>query len=127
HGLRHPRVTLGSRICQRVFHPPPKAIGHSIVCHDQNFTVIGVMPPQMTSPQDTDVWVSLMRRSDNPAWIDRSHHPMMFVWGQLKPGVTVDQARSEMKTIAARLEKAYPVTNKGETIVVTDVHDNLVV
>src|SRR5580765_1263278 len=67
-----------------------------------------------------------MRRSNNPAWMDRSHHPMMFVWGQLRLGVTVDQARSEMKTIAARLEKAYPETNKGETIVVTPLLENLV-
>src|SRR5437764_14095939 len=51
---------------------------------------------------------------------------MMFVWGQLKPGVTVDQARSEVKTIAAQLEKAYPETNKGETIVVTPLLENLV-
>src|SRR2546429_2122226 len=121
-----PVAIISDRIWQRIFNRSPKAIGQSIVLHDQNFTVIGVMPPQMTSPQDTDVWVSLMRRSDNPAWIDRSHHPMMFVWGQLKPGVTVDQARSEMKTIAAQLEKAYPETNKGETIVVTPLLDNLV-
>src|SRR5580765_8560271 len=67
-----------------------------------------------------------MRRSNNPAWMDRSHHPMMFVWGQLRLGVTVDQARSEMKTIAAQLEKAYPETNKGETIVVTPLLENLV-
>src|SRR5436190_6864766 len=121
-----PVVIISDRIWQRVFNRSPKAIGHSIVLHDQNFTVIGVMPPQMTSPQDTDVWVSLMRRSNNQAWIDRSHHPMMFVWGELKPGVTVDQARSEMKTIAAQLEKAYPETNKGETIVVTPLLENLV-
>src|SRR5438552_2471619 len=121
-----PVAIISDRIWQRVFNRSPKAIGQSIVLHDQNFTVIGVMPPQLTSPQDTDVWVSLMRRSDNPGWIDRSHHPMMFVWGQLKLGVTVDQARSEMKTIAAQLEKAYPETNKGETIVVTPLIDNLV-
>src|SRR5205823_4963996 len=121
-----PVAIISDRIWQRVFNRSRKAIGQSIVLHDQNFTVIGVMPPQMTSPQDTDVWLSLMRRSNNPAWIDRSHHPMMFVWGQLKLGVTVDQARSEMKTIAAQLEKAYPETNKGETIVVTPLLENLV-
>ena len=49
----------------------------------------------------SDVWLSLMRRSNNPAWLDRSHHPNMYVWGKLKTGVTVDQARAEMKTIAA--------------------------
>ena len=36
---------------------------------------------------------------------------MIYVWGKLQPGVTVDQARTEMKGIAARLEKAYPDTN----------------
>ena len=36
---------------------------------------------------------------------------MIFVWGKLKPGVTVDRARAEMKGIAARLEKTYPDTN----------------
>src|SRR6201982_1476520 len=121
-----PVAIISDRIWQRVFNRSPKAIGQSIVLHDQNFTVIGVMPPQMTSPQDTDVWLSLMRRSNNPAWMDRSHHPMMFVWGQLRLGVTVDQARSEMKTIAVQLEKAYPETNKGETIVVTPLLENLV-
>src|SRR5881398_1190813 len=121
-----PAAIISDRIWQRVFNRSPKAIGQSIVLHDQNFTVIGVMPPQMTSPQDTDVWLSLMRRSNNPAWMDRSHHPMMFVWGKLQPGVTVDQARTEMKGIAARLEKAYPDTNGQETAVVTPLLENLV-
>src|SRR6184192_2462885 len=84
------------------------------------------MPPEMTSPQDTDIWFSMMRRSNNPAWMDRSHHPMIYVWGKLKPGVTVDQARAEMKMIAARLEKTYPDTNKGVYAVVTPLLENLV-
>src|SRR5437773_10459764 len=109
-----------------MYNADPGVLRRSITLHDQNYAVTWVMPPQLTSPQDTDVWLSLMRRSNNPAWMDRSHHPMMFVWGQLKFGVTVDQARSEMKTIAAQLEKAYPETNKGETIVVTPLLENLV-
>src|SRR5205807_7861863 len=87
---------------------------------------VGVMPPQMTSPQDTDAWFSLMRRSNNPAWMDRSHHPMMLVWGRLKTGVTVEQARTVMKGIAARLEKAYPDTNAKVGVVVTPLLENLV-
>jgi putative ABC transport system permease protein len=67
-----------------------------------------------------------MRRSNNPAWMDRSHHPMIYVWGKLKSGVTLAQARTEMKAIAARLEKTYPDTNGNETAVVTPLLDNLV-
>jgi len=101
-------------------------LGRSITLHDQNFTVIGVMPPQVTSPQDSDVWLSMMRRSNNPTWMQRFIHPMIYVWGKLKPGVTLEQARSEMKTIAARLEKAYPETNGKETAIVTSLLENLV-
>src|SRR5881398_302382 len=121
-----PVVVISDRLWRRAFNRDPAAIGRSINLHDQSYTIVGVMPPQMTSPQDSDAWLSLMRRSNNPAWMDRSHHPMMFVWGKLKAGVTVDQARTEMKGIAARLEKTYPDTNGGETAVVTPLLDNLV-
>ena len=121
-----PVVVLSDRLWRRVFNADPTVLGQSITLHDQSFSVVGVMPPQVTSPQDTDVWLSMMRRSTTAAWMDRSHHPMIFVWGKLKPGVTVDQARTEMKGIAARLEKTYPDTNGGETAVVTPLLDNLV-
>src|SRR5213082_2807541 len=121
-----PVVVISDRLWQHAFNRDPGVIGRSINLHDQNFTVIGVMPPQVTSPQDSDVWLSMMRRSNNPAWMDRSHHPMIYVWGKLKRGVTVDQARIEMKTIAARLGKTYPDTNGRVYAVVTPLLDNLV-
>src|SRR5437588_3470163 len=107
-----PLVVISDRLWRRAFNADPGVLGRSITLHDQNYTVIGVMPPQMTSPQDTDVWLSLMRRSNNAVWMQRFIHPMIYVWGKLKPGVTVAQARTEMKMIAARLEKAYPDTNR---------------
>jgi len=100
-----PVVIISDRLWRRAFNADPAVLGGAITLHDSSFTVIGVMPPQVTSPQDTDVWLSMMRRSNNPAWMDRSHHPMIYVWGKLRPGVTVEQARTEMKGIAARLEK----------------------
>jgi putative ABC transport system permease protein len=121
-----PVAVISDRLWQRAFNRDPSVLGRSITLHDQNFTVIGVMPPPVTSPQDTDVWLSMMRRSNNPVWMDRTIHPMIYVWGKLKPGLTVDQARTEMKTIAARLEKTYPDTNGKETAVVTPLLENLV-
>jgi putative ABC transport system permease protein len=121
-----PVAVISDRLWRRAFNRSPEVIGQSIRLHDSSFTVIGVMPPQMTSPQDTDVWLSLMRRSNNSAWLNRAFHPMMFVWGRLKSGVTVDVARSEMNTIAARLEKTYPDTNDKVRAVVTPLLENLV-
>jgi putative ABC transport system permease protein len=121
-----PVVVISDRLWRRAFNADLSVLGRSITLHDQNFTVIGVMPPQVTSPQDSDVWLSMMRRSNNPVWMQRFIHPMIYVWGKLKPGVTVDQARTEMKGIAARLEKTYPDTNGNETAKVTPLLENLV-
>ena len=121
-----PVAVISDRLWRRVFNADPSVLGRSITLHDQNFTVIGVMPPQTTSPQDTDVWLSMLRRSNNPVWMQRFIHPMIFVWGKLKPGVTLEQARTEMKGIAARLEQAYPETNKQVYAVVTPLLENLV-
>src|SRR5438045_5914349 len=56
----------------------------------------------------------------------RSHYLLMFVWGRLKAGISVDQARTEMKGIAARLEKTYPATNTKVVVIVTPLLENLV-
>src|SRR5881398_853848 len=121
-----PVVVISDRLWQRAFNRGPKILGQAITLHDQSYTVIGVMPRQVTSPQDTDVWLSMMRRSNNTVWMARMIHPMIYVWGKVKSCVTVEQARAEMKGIAARLEQAYPDTNRGETAVVTPLLDNLV-
>ena len=120
-----PVVVISDRLWRRAFNANPSVLGGSITLHDQTYTVIGVMPPQMTSPQDSDFWMSMSRRSVG-IWMQRFIHPMIYVWGKLKAGVTVDQARTEMKGIAARLEKAYPDTNGQETVVVTPLLENLV-
>jgi putative ABC transport system permease protein len=121
-----PVVVISDRLWQRAFSRDPAVLGRSITLHDQNYTVIGVMPSQVTSPQDTDVWLSMMRRSNNAVWMQRFIHPMIYVWGKLKRGVTLEQARAEMKGIAARLEQAYPETNKQVYAVVTPLLENLV-
>jgi putative ABC transport system permease protein len=121
-----PVVVISDRLWRRVFNADPSVLGRSITLHDKNYTVIGVMPLQVTSPQDTDVWLSMMQRSNNSVWMQRFIHPMIYVWGKLKPGMTLEQARTEMKGIAARLEKTYPDTNGNETAKVTPLLENLV-
>src|SRR2546425_3974720 len=44
-----PVVVISDRLWQRAFNRDPSVLGRSINLHDQNFTVIGVMPPQMTT------------------------------------------------------------------------------
>ena len=119
-------AVISERLWERAFGRDPQMLGKPIILHYQTYTLIGVMPAAMNSPQDTEVWIPLLRRSNNDAWLNRANHPMLFAWGRLKSGVSLGQAQAEMKTIAARLEKQFPATNAGVTAVVTSLRNSLV-
>ena len=119
-------AVISDRLWQRVFQRDKGVIGKAVTFQNETATIIGVMPPQMASPQDTDAWFPIMRRTNNVAWPNRVIHPGLYAWGRLKPGVNIEQARAEMKAIAARLEKAYPESNLNTTAAVTPLMENLV-
>jgi len=105
-------AVISDGLWQRAFDRDPAVLGRDINLHNQLFTVIGVMPPEMTSPSGVDVWLPLMRRVPGNAWA-RQMHPGLFAWGKLKPGVTIEQAQKQIKSIAAGLEKRYYAENAG--------------
>ena len=99
-----PFVVLSDRFWQREFQRDPAVLGRTLTFQSRNSTVIGVMPPEMESPLEAEAWFSSIRR--NPGWDqNRATHAMLYAWGRLKPGVSVEKAQSEMRAIAARLEK----------------------
>jgi putative ABC transport system permease protein len=120
-----PLAVISYRLWDRAFHKDAQIVGRAITLHGRPITVIGVMPREMDSPHGADIWMSLMRRSANPGWQNRANHPMFFAWGRLKDGVTVEQARSEMIAIAARIEKLYPATNAGVGVALKPLLENL--
>src|SRR5262249_50702495 len=48
-----------------------------------------------------------------PTLNDRAVHPGIICVARLKPGVTIDQAESEMTTVQNSLNQLYPATNRG--------------
>ncbi|MBA2744000.1 MAG: ABC transporter permease, partial [Chthoniobacterales bacterium] len=121
-----PLIVISDALWHRVFQRDPGVLGRSVTFDAKPVTVIGVMPPAMSSPEGTDAWFPIMRRSNNPGWMNRANHPLMYGWGRLKSGVTLGEARTEMKAISARLDKQYPDTNAGVSAVVKPLLENLV-
>ena len=117
-------AVISEALWQRAFNRDPSVLGRSINLHNQLYTVLGVMPPQMTSPSGVDVWLPLLRRVPS-GWM-RGMHPSLYAWGRLKPGVTVAQAQTQMTTIAAGLERRYHADNDGITARVTSLLDSQV-
>jgi len=114
---------ISDRLWQRAFNRDPAVLGREINLHNQFYTVLGVMPPQMTSPSGVDVWLPLLRRVPGGEWT-RARHPGLYGWARLKPGVSVEQAQQQMKAIAASLERRYHSDNAGIGVSVTSLLEN---
>jgi putative ABC transport system permease protein len=117
---------ISDQLWQRIFQRDPAVLGRSLNFGGEFYTVIGVMPPQMFSPRASEVWFPLKRRATGPGWTERDNHPGLFGWGRLKQGVSVESARAQMNTLAARLEKLYPQSNFHVGANVTPLLENQV-
>jgi putative ABC transport system permease protein len=102
-------VVLSHGFWQRRFASDPHALGRTVMLDGRAFTVVGVMPEDFDFPLATDVWAPLAFST-----ADRAERGARYlqVLGKLKPGVPIDQARAELATVAARLERQYARTNQ---------------
>jgi hypothetical protein len=108
-------VVLSHTLWASHFGSDATLVGRPIRLDGESYTVVGVMPEN--SPFDrtyTQIWLPL---AFGPDRMNRRIHWLLSLTGGAlvlpKPGVTLERARAEMETIAARLSAAYPNTNKG--------------
>jgi len=108
-------VILGHRLWMSRFGGDSAIVGSSIRLNREPYTVIGVMPPG-TSVHffDTQLWRPLTTAGRSL----RGMRDLGMVEAKLKPGVTLEQARTQMNAIADRLALQYPDSNKGYGIIV---------
>jgi putative ABC transport system permease protein len=116
-----PRVAvLGHGCWQRLFAGDPGAVGRTLHLDGNPTTVIGVMPSYF-SP-GFDVFVPLAFDYEQTR---RGSHWLIML-GRLAPEATIEQAREDLKAIAAGLEQAYPESNTGWSVVVDPMHDRVI-
>jgi len=118
-----PAVVISYALWQRKFGGERSIVGKTVALGKDPRTVVGVMPPSFRVPNpETQYWVPITQfRSGLP----RGKH-LFSVLGRLKPGATIGQARAEVKTIADRLQRAYPETNHGWSGDVVSLTENIV-
>jgi putative ABC transport system permease protein len=92
-----PVAILSHAFWQRRFGGDPTIIGRSAVLNGKSRQIIGVMPPGFKFIQKADVLLPLALKlpSENSFSIT-----LKRIFGRLKPGVTAEQARSELESIA---------------------------
>jgi len=104
-------VLISHTLWRQRYGGDPNIVGRPIRIIDQNGTIIGVMPEGMHFPFNANIW--LPTGSMPPAITGQPRQARgYFAVGRLNDGVTVEQARAELKTIGATLSQQYPETNK---------------
>lgn len=130
-------VLLGEGFWDRRFGRDPHILGQQLVIDSEPYTVVGVLSSRLHGTvRQTDLFTSLWRLEDKLGGeANRGSHPGIYAYARLKPGVTLSQAQSEMKSIAQRIDQLHPASNGNDTItvqpllqaIVQDVRPSLIV
>lgn len=112
----HPVAVLSYGCWQRRFGGDPGIVGSALTINGHSFTAIGVAPPGFIGTESVftpEFWVPSMMQEwieGFPGWKSRGNGAW-HAFGRLKPGITREQARAQLNTIAQQLSREYPDTN----------------
>jgi putative ABC transport system permease protein len=104
-------VLISNTLWRERYGADPNIVGRNIRIIDQSGTIIGVMPEGMHFPFNANIWLPAGAMPPSITGLPRQARGY-FAVGRLNDGVSVEQARSELKTIGQTLASQYPETNK---------------
>ncbi len=106
-------IVLTYRFWSTVYKKDPSVIGKTVRLSsigDRSATVIGVLEPCVPYPADTEIISNLVTSPHHlsATMVTGRVHRMTELFGKLAPGVTLDQARNELRTAYASMQKDHP-------------------
>jgi putative ABC transport system permease protein len=116
-------VLISHGLWQRRFSDQWDVIGSTLAVDGTPTTIVGVMPAGFFLFNDVDIWVPM--RDGGPATGVRQYHNWTVV-GRLRPGVTPEQAQTQVDVVSAQLQEAYPESNANKSLRVSRLQEELV-
>jgi putative ABC transport system permease protein len=107
----------------RRFGSNPSIVNTTIRLDRAPVTVIGVLPATFRNPFGAPEIVRPLQLE--PVGASRGNITLQMI-ARLRPGVSFEQAQAEFSAVGAALAAEHPVTNKGATIRLTRLHDEVV-
>ncbi len=117
-------LVLSHDFWQMQFAGDSSVLGRKLWLNGIPFTIIGVTPERFTGMDQftrPSFYVPLMMwprltpaPQDRP--LEARDQRSLSIKGRLQPGVSTTQAQAELVTIAKDLERAYPDTNRNQTV-----------
>jgi len=118
-----PVALIGYTLWQQRYGGDQSLIGRAVNIDGTSCTIIGVLPKGFYYPNpDTQVYLPLIQSKNETARGSR----FLRVTATLKPGVSLQEAQSEMDTIAGRIAAQYPDSNDGVGVLVVPLREQVV-
>jgi predicted permease len=118
-------VVLSNDVWRKVFHADRSVLGAKVRIWGAPYTVLGVMPAGFSYPAASkmDVWAPAAMPVDvagdrKMQWYD--------IIGRTRPGVSLQQAQTELTAIQSSIAKQYSDLNLSDRVIVTNAHEVLV-
>src|SRR6202158_1276845 len=104
---------LTYRFWSTTFKSDPSVLGKAVRLGsfgDRSATIIGVLEPSIPYPADTEIIANIVTSPHHlsATMITGRVHRMTELFGRLAPGVTLDQARAELRTAYGAMIKDHP-------------------
>ncbi len=106
-------IVLTYRFWSTVYKKDPGVIGKTVRLSsvgDRSATIIGVLEPSVPYPADTEIIGNVVTSPHHlsATMVTGRIHRMTELFGKLAPGATLDQARAELRTVYASMQKDHP-------------------
>ncbi|HXD49457.1 MAG TPA: ABC transporter permease [Gemmatimonadaceae bacterium] len=103
-------AVLSDHLWREQFAADLHIVGRVISINGNDYTVVGVARPSLTYPSTPDLWTPF---TFEPWMIEPDNRGAHFInaVARLRPGVTPDAARRDMKMVGDRLRAEYPKSN----------------
>src|SRR5262245_26831246 len=110
-------VVIADSLWRRVFAADADVVGRRILLDGNPFVIVGVMPAGFAFPQFWATRAELWAPLDlSQRLSQRSGGRSLRVFARMKPGVTLEQARTAMDGQTAALEAQFPGSNRNVTV-----------
>jgi predicted permease len=128
----NPTVMISERLWRRKFGSDPSIIGQRMILDDVGRTIVGVVPnsfdlkvQNFQSYLLNDIYTPIGEYGD-PRFRKRGSAWGTDAIGRLKPGITFQQARTDLDRIARDLAAAYPEENTGSGITMVPLREQMI-
>jgi putative ABC transport system permease protein len=120
-----PVAILGDALWKRRFGSSPDILGKNVTLNGVSYAVVGIAQRTITGLSPSDVYIPIGQWND-PTFRDRRISMGTNAIARLKPGLTVEQARTDLNMVAKNLAAAYPESNKDSGVTLVSLKTDVV-